>query len=66
MNVGLLQKFKHGSSFASFLLRSMKWHIGCSGFFNNTASLAAIENALFLESLVPDKRQFDQKRIGFL
>jgi len=44
----------------------MKWHIGCSGFFNNTASLAAIENALFLESLVPDKRQFDQKRIGFL
>ena len=43
----------------------MKWHIGCSGFFNNTASLAAIENALFLESLVPDKRQFDQKKNWF-
>jgi uncharacterized protein YecE (DUF72 family) len=35
-------------------------------FFNNTASLAAIDNARFLESLVFDKSQIDSNKAGIL
>jgi uncharacterized protein YecE (DUF72 family) len=35
-------------------------------YFNNTASLAAIDNARFLESLVVHINQIDQKRAGIL
>jgi uncharacterized protein YecE (DUF72 family) len=35
-------------------------------FFNNTASLAAIDNARFLESLVLDKNRTDPYKAGIL